>query len=197
MTKLTIACAVLALTGCGKQGKDEKAAAAKAPPVTIDIAAVNALVPADLKDKLVFEERTIERDRGDKEVFKVAAPKGWELDAMFGSFKPGTGATVNWHFFTKMSVGTNCDGRCEPKQWAEVADKVEFEQFAKGTVVKDEKTATSRAMLVDLDDTSNYVRAWWTDGAKRYYTCRVQVGTQHKATLAAFEKACSAVQVPE
>jgi hypothetical protein len=193
MNRLIITC--LLLTACGKKADDK--AAAKAPEVKIDVAAVNALVPADLKDKLVFEERTIERDQRDKEIFKVAAPKGWELDTMFGSFKPVSGDTANWHFFTKMSVGTNCDGRCEPKKWAEVADKVEFEQFAKGTIVKDEKTATSRSMTVDLDDTSNYVRAWWTDGSKRYYTCRAQVGIEHKATLAAFEKACSAVQVPE
>lgn len=195
MTKLAIACVLVATVGCGKKAEDKPAA--KAPEVKIDVAAVNALVPADLKDKLVFEERTIERDRGDTEVFKVAAPKGWELDAMFGSFKPGDGQTVNWHFFTKMSVGTNCDGRCEPKKWAEVADKVEFAQFAKGTIAKDEKTATSRAMLVDLDDQAHYVRAWWTDDSRRYYTCRAQVGVEHKATLAAFEKACSAVQVPE
>ena len=52
----------------------------KSPPAAkIDAAAVNALVPAALQGKLVFEEKSVDEERGrrSKTVYTLAAPKTW------------------------------------------------------------------------------------------------------------------------
>ena len=65
---------VIGAIGCGKKGSE-----AKGTGLAIDAAAVNSLVPAPLKDKLVFEKRDIVLKRGrSNTTYTLAAPKGWE-----------------------------------------------------------------------------------------------------------------------
>ena len=145
-TKLVVVMMTVALGACGKKGKD----AAPAPSITkADADAANALVPADLKSKVEFEVRTL--DDGMKhhpEKYTFVAPKQWKNGFMPGSVELNDGDNLG--FATKMFVGTNCDGTCEPKDWAKVVDKVYYSQYTSGKVngkiVKDEKGKNDRLM---------------------------------------------------
>ena len=178
-------------------GKDKSASAPPAQP--IDVAGVNALLPAELKDKLVFEQREIVEERGkrSKVTYTLAAPKGWENDMkMFASFKPK--GDTNLGFMTEISVGSNCDGRCEAKDWAAVSEKVNFAQFrGEGwKVVKEEKNKTNHLLIAEKEDSTYVQYAWWNDGARKYWTCRATLDSAElKGTGPAFAKACQAVNL--
>ena len=182
---------LLVAAACGKSDKS-----ASPPPVTIDVAGVNAAVPAELTDKLVFEQQDIVEERGrSKDVYSMAAPKGWTQDMKgFASVKPPREPDLG--FMTSLQVGSNCDGRCEPKDWAKVSEDVLFKQFRDGgTVVKDELKDTSHLMVAEKGNSTYVVYAWWAKGAKNYFSCYATLEAPVKAAAPAFEKACQAVQV--
>lgn len=188
----TLALLLLAATACGKSKS------ASAPPAApIDVAGVNALVPAELKDKLVFEQRDIEEERGkhSKATYTMAAPKGWEQDMkMFASVKPKSEANLG--FMTSLKVGSNCDGTCEPKDWAKTSEKVDFAQFRDGgKIVKDEQNKTNHLMIAEKGESTYVVYAWWSDGGRKYFTCTASLEKEVKAAADAFAKACQAVSV--
>ena len=100
---------------------------------------------------------------------------------------------ANLGFMTKYAVGTNCDGTCEPKDWAATADKIEFAQLASaGTVEKDEKGEGTRTMIVAIGDRKDLRMAWWKAGTKRYVSCSASLEKEIAPALAAFEAACKA-----
>lgn len=168
---------------CGKGGGG---GGGKAPDA--DPAAANAAVPAELKGKLEFVTA-----RDDKENVAWVTPKGWKEGAIPGMVKPPDDADLG--FMTKYSVGTNCDGTCEPKDWAATADKVEFAQLASaGTVERDEKSSGSRTMVAALGDRKQLVMAWWKDGARHYVSCSASLEKEIVAALPAFEAACKATR---
>ena len=189
----------LALVACGKKAdnSDKGKAKAGAPAATIDVAGVNALVPAALKDKIVFEQRTLVEEQGhDKTSYTLAAPKGWTQDSkMFVTLKGDDKAG----FFTSMKVGTDCGGDCTAgKDWAKISEQDQFSGLEKGQVAKDEKAKNGRTMI--STDTSNtktttVMRVWWNDGEDHYYTCSAELDESVKDAAPAFEKACSAVNV--
>jgi|HubBroStandDraft_6_1064221.scaffolds.fasta_scaffold57752_3 hypothetical protein len=183
---------VLVLSACGKSSQKNEAPAAP-PPVTIDAAAVNALVPAELKAKLVFDKTDVLQEQGkSKLTFTVAAPKGWKQDGtMFAKLKGGDDAG----FMTSMDLASDCNGTCEPKDWAVAADSVVFKQFKDAGVVKNETTPTSRLLIATRDKTTFVAYAWWTTGAKRYHYCMVTLEEPVAAAAPAFAKACQAVNV--
>ena len=202
MTNLARALLLSALLcACGsKKGGDP-------PAVKIDPAASDALVPADLKSKIAFAEASVEEERGKKSktVYTLAAPKTWKADGtmkMFAKLRPDH--SEGYGNFTEVSLGSNCDGSCEAKDWAQVSEKVDFAQFrgAGFKIVKDEKTATSHLVTATNDDTTYVSYAWWVDGGDHYNTCRavLQKGfmpdsPDPRAAMPAFEKACQAVNV--
>ena len=163
----------------------------------IDYAAINALVPADLKTKLVFDKfELVDEHKHGNITFTFAAPKGWKEGMKgMGSLK----APDDQGFMTSMHVGSNCDGSCEPKDWAATADKVDFKQFtsnAEMKVQKDEKKPGSRLMVAqDKDGMSFVAYAWWTDGAKNYHVCRATLDKPIAAASEAFAKACQAIGI--
>ncbi|HEX5063781.1 MAG TPA: hypothetical protein VFV99_30590 [Kofleriaceae bacterium] len=191
MKKLAILLVVAA--ACGKSDKKSSAP----PSAPIDVAAVNALVPAELKDKLVFEKRDITEERGKRSTvtYTMAAPKDWEQDMkMFASVKPKSEANLG--FMTSLQVGSNCDGTCEPKDWAKTSEKVNFAQFRDGgKIVKDDLQKTSHLMITEKGDSTYVVYAWWSDGAKRYFSCTASLEQEVKAAADAFAKACQAVNM--
>src|SRR5262245_58796222 len=83
---------VLVAAACGKADSADKTGSSPAAAPPIDVAAVNALVPAALKDKLVFEQRDIVEERGrDRRTYTLAAPKGWTQEGkMFARLRPNT-----------------------------------------------------------------------------------------------------------
>ena len=183
-----IACVLWLAAACG--GKKAE------PAKPIDVAAINALVPADLKDKLVFEQRAIvlKRHRHDT-TYTVAAPKTWKQESdMFGNLK----ADDKGGFFSGFSVGSNCDGECKEKDWEKVADKVNFAPHAKDKILKDDKAPGRRTMIAESDTgtkTTTVVTAWWTEGEKSYHSCSATLDESIKAAAPAFEKACAIVNI--
>lgn len=189
MTKLGMVLVALAALGCGK---GEKKGAAAAPT---DVAGVNALVPAALKDKFVFEEATITEKRGrSKTIYKLVAPKGWKQEMeSFASLKPPT----DLGFMTEFKVGTNCDGTCEPKDWAAVVDK-QVKQFGDAKLLKDEKGPNRRTVIAEVSSGMTLALvAWWKDGDREYMHCGGTLDKQVKDAAAAFVKACESVSVTE
>jgi hypothetical protein len=178
---------VIALAACSKSAK-------QAPPAaTIDPAVVNALVPAELKAKLVFDKTDIVEERGkDKLTFTVAAPKGWKQDStMFATVKGGNDVG----FMTQMHLASDCDGSCEPKDWAKSANKVLFDQFKDAGVVKNDTTPTSRLLIATRDKTTFVEYAWWNNDERHYHFCSVTLEEPVAAAAPAFAKACQAVNV--
>jgi len=151
-----------------------------------DPTAANAAVPAELKGKLEFEA-THDAKHG----VAWVKPKGWTEGVIPGTVKPPEDA--NFGFMTKYGVGTNCDGTCEPKDWAAVADKVDFAQLATaGKVERDDKRDGGRTMVVAIGDRRDLVMAWWKQGASHYVSCHVTLDKEAAPAAAAFEAACQA-----
>jgi hypothetical protein len=151
------------LGACGKKKSD---AAASAPSITkADADAVNAAVPADLKAKVVFDVQTIEDKLGRHTTkYTLVAPTGWKKGFMPGELEPQkTGWPEDKDIYdnqlgrTRIEVGSNCDGACEPKDWAAVVDKVYFSQYTSGKVhgkvLKDVKGKNDRLLVFQEEPT--------------------------------------------
>jgi hypothetical protein len=174
----------IAVAACGKGGGGGGGGGGGAA----DPSAANAAVPAELKGKLEFVAA-----RDERHGLAFVTPKGWQEGVVPGMVKPPEDANLG--FMTKYSVGTNCDGDCEPKDWQAVTDKVDFAQLAgAGTVERDEKASGTRTMVVALGDRKELVMAWWKSGARHYVVCRVSMEKEIVAAAAAFEAACQATR---
>ncbi|MGN6105410.1 MAG: hypothetical protein ACTHU0_09925 [Kofleriaceae bacterium] len=204
MTKLSgSAVLVLSVAACG---------GSKVNDVKITdehVAAVNAAVPADLKDKLSFEAGEIKVERGRRTIsYKLAIPKGWKKGFMEGELKPADADNFGSKTLgrSELQVGSNCDGACKKKDWAAVSDKVHFSQFTsgkmEGKVLKDEKGPHRRTLVFEAKTSESFpehsvavyvMTAWWDPDDSRYYTCQAELGAQIKGAADAFEKACSLV----
>jgi hypothetical protein len=192
--------AAIAVAACGKSDDRNAAAAASGSDqaaAIVDALAVNALVPAALKDKLVFEKRDLGIERGTrKTTYTLAAPRDWaQRSKMFAHLRADDKAAP----FTRLEVGSNCDGECSPKAWQPIADRVNFAPRTRGKVLKDERGPGRRTMIAVVDSAgatmTEIVVAWWTDGAKRYHTCTASLGESFKEAAAAFDRACQAVTI--
>lgn len=218
MNKQLILIALVA--ACSKKSGDPAASSA-ASVTQADADAVNALVPAELKDKVQFEVTKIEDDFGKrKSTYTLAAPKGWKKGFMPGSLEPADADNFGSKTLgkTTIQVGTNCDGACEKKDWAAVVEKVYYKQFTSGEVpgkvIKDEKhpsdAKASRTLVFQQEPKESeqgtttvtsgtkgirVVHTWWTEGASRVNVCMVELGEPAMGLAAAFEKTCSKVAI--
>jgi hypothetical protein len=196
-TAVTTGMIALALAACGKgDNNDGAGAAASRPAVTIDVAAVNALVPAALKDRLVFEKRDLVIERGKHTTtYTMAAPVGWAQGSrLFAHLKANDQAGLG----SRLEVGSNCDGECTPKPWEAIADRVNFAPRAKGKVTKDDRAPGRRTMIADAGSAgagSVVVTAWWSDGDRSYHTCTAALDDTLEDAAPAFDKACQAVAI--
>jgi hypothetical protein len=195
MTSRVVIAAAVAIAGC----KSERAAseAAAAPAVAIDVAAVNALVPPALRDRLVFERRELAVERGaHRASYALAAPRDWvQSSKLFAHLRPA-GATAR---APRFEVGDNCDGPCTAKPWEVIADRVNFAPLARGVVRKDDHVAGRRTMIAELAEagatTTHVVVAWWSQGEHRYHVCTAILDGALADAAPAFDKACQAVAI--
>ena len=181
---------VVFVVACG--GKKQDAA----PAAPLDVAGVNALVPAALKDKVVFEQRAVVLEQGrHSTTYTLAAPKGWEQQSkMFGNLKGDSKAG----FFSGFTIGSNCNGSCEPKDWDKESDKADFAPHAKEKIIKDVKTPGHRTMISESTEgtkLTTVTTAWWTEGDRKYHHCRGELDEAIKDAAPAFEKACASVAI--
>lgn len=174
--------------GCGKSGK--KGRTSKSSPVadlTKAAAEATGLVPSDLKGALGFEQVKLDRGR-----LMAVVPKGWKKSPVVpGSYTPPGGSGLG--FMTKYSVGSDCQGSCEPKDWASVADKAVFSQFKQSgfSVTKDEKLGEDGRIVIAASGDKTYVAvALWKKGKSSYFQCTATLDSKAKLAVSAFEKAC-------
>ncbi|HEY4176245.1 MAG TPA: hypothetical protein VGM90_05420 [Kofleriaceae bacterium] len=154
------------------------------PPVKVDAAAANALVPAALKAKFVFAERTETRDaldlKSNKETFTFAAPTSWKRDDMSMIVNLAAPESDGFGMFTGLVLNSNCDGGCEPKDWKAVSDRVELHQILIREDLKIEKDEVGNAdhlVVATGNGTTYIVYSWWAVGGSRYYACRAVLDT--------------------
>jgi hypothetical protein len=200
MVDATLLGLAIALAACGKPEDRDRVAAASgsdSPAAVVDVAAVNALVPATLKDKLVFEKRELVIERGKrKTTYTLAAPRDWaQRSKMFAHLRADGSAPP----FTRLEVGSNCDGECSPKAWQPIVDRVNFAPRARGNVLEDDRGPGRRTMIAVVDSAgatmTEIVVAWWSDGARSYHTCTASLGEAFKDAAPAFDRACQAVVI--
>jgi hypothetical protein len=191
---VVVACAA-GLAACKSDAKP--AGVTAAAPVAIDVAAVNALVPAALQDTLVFERREIAIERGShKTTYAIAAPSGWlQPTEMFALLRPKGGFRGAPYF----DVRANCEGPCKPKAWGAIADRVTFAPRTKGKIIKDARAPGRRTTITEVESagvrTTDVVVAWWADGDTRYHVCSALLDDELKDAAPAFDKACQAVAI--
>ncbi len=185
-----------------------KKAAPPPPVVSIDVAAVNAVVPEPFRAKLVFEKRDLpaESMRG-KTVFTVAAPKSWVLDEFqlpdTASLHPPYGMDSGYGNGTALKLSSACGGLCEEKDWAKVAAENLSRFGSPPKILRDEKTATSLLRVAEADLGLYFEYSFWYPGATQYFECNVtllrEAGNDEapdpRTALAPFEQACKAVNV--
>jgi hypothetical protein len=188
---ITIAMLYACLGACGKDGGNAADGEATPPDPGAHAAEVQA-VQAKVPDGMAV---TFEAVIGEKDRHLAIQPKGWETGVIPGRVKPPAGSDLG--FMTAFSTGSNCDGECTAKDWASVADSVEFAQFTKGgaTLDKDEKLPDGRLVVVSGDARVDIVLARWKEGASRYYVCRATLDRELISAAPAFEEACRRMKV--
>jgi hypothetical protein len=197
----------LALAACGE--RDRAGAGSGDRPRALaagHVAAVNAALPAALRGTLELEAgRVVESTK--RGGYLAAVPKGWKAGALPGSLVPpdadGFGSKTLGR--SRLSIGSNCDGECVPKDWAAASDKALFAQFTSGRipgkVTKDERRPTGRTLVFEREagplpdqEVAIYIHvAWWTAESPRYHACSVELGAPLRGAAAAFEQACAGV----
>ncbi len=182
--------ASLLALGCGKKeggGDGEGGEASSAKNLKSAVEAANKAVPEGTKLAFkVYEEPKKAR-------FSAVVPDGWtESEHMPGSFEPPKDSALG--FMTRFRVGTNCDGACEPKDWAAVTEKVNLKQLRTGTVSKEEDLGGSGKLLIASKGTSKYVQVVkWGKKSKFYISCRANLSKDAHDLVAAVEAACRAI----
>jgi len=196
---IALACAVTCATASCRDSELKSAGAGNKVSREIDVAAINALVPATLQPTLVFDKRDVSVERGPrKTTYTLAAPRGWEQR---GGVRMELVTTDRIGAQVRLVASSSCDGECKPRPWEPIVDRVHFAPRAKGKVLKDEKAPGRRTMIAEGQRSGvaiTYVTvAWWTDGGNSYHYCVASLTDAFKAAAPAFEKACQAVTIAD
>lgn len=188
---------MIVAAACGKKGGDKAADKKAEPKGTVDPAPANAAIPAAWKGKIEFEAAKIEDDFDKDKSFTAVIPKGWVPSKGIKTMRePPQGANLG--FGTKVWAGTGCGGECKERPAAELEKELYksfFDTVLAHTpppkVIKDEKTPGHRLLVTDENGKLTIVGGWWTDGAKEFAFCTVDLATEAKDLEPAFEQACN------
>jgi len=202
-------CAALAVALLGCPSKDS--GKLKVEITAEHVAAVNALVPPEWKDKVAFEAGIVKDTSGrTTETYRLAVPSGWKPKPgpLPGQIVPADADDFNRSAMlggtiATMRTSSDCGGECTAKDWAKVVDDRYYKKFTTATtgkVTKDDKTATSRTLVFEraadagsIDGEINILTTWWKQGGSQYFICEAQLAGATVALAPAFEKACSLV----
>jgi hypothetical protein len=154
---------------------------------TIDVASVNALVPAKYKYKLEFASRDVTSGLHRHVTYTVPVPKDWKSDDIGGAQpvdKAVSGDSSIW-------VHSSCDdAHCSPADWNAAIDQ----ELKLLEVLRDERGDHRRVVTVKPGPTGRDLLGikvyWWVDGEPEYHACEVRLGPGLQESAPAFEKAC-------
>ena len=157
----------------------------KAP--TVDVAAVNALVPAKYQYKLVFASRDVTSGLHRHVTYTLPVPEGWKSDDIGAAApvdKDVNGDSMVW-------VHSSCDdAQCVPSDPnAAIDHELRLVQVLRDERADHRRVVTARPLLPGRD-LLNIKVYWWENGAPEYHACEVQLGPGLQEAAPAFEKAC-------
>jgi hypothetical protein len=173
---------------------------------SIDVSAIDKLVPTKHKYKLTFQTRQ-HTAKGTR--YTIAVPKGWTWggfefasrdDKAFGDSSMRVASSCD-DCLAGITNGTTCkDGVCRVDDPAEVieaelASQRAIPRLRAHHVVRDE-FVNGRRIVVELNETlygetRAWIRVfWWTVGASEYHTCSASLSHHLVDSASAFVKAC-------
>ncbi len=130
----------------------------------------------------------------DDDTILALVPVDWKAVAGGFGYEPPEPAFDE--FGTRFSAGTNCDGFCKAKDWAQVAEKVEFARFRQdGATIESEVALTDppgRRIVSSQGKRTTVAVARWREGAEKYFYCRAELAGKHRALKDRFTTACTA-----
>lgn len=152
---------------------------------------VKAKVSKELEKPLDFEVGMTADDR-----VVMVVPSGWK-ESVIKALEPKEDG-----FGTKLWVSANCDGMCEAKDWAKVAQKVDVDGMKTSTseIVTDEKLDDGRIVITkDKSGTGQpvvrFVVLRWKKDSNRYFACRVELEGAWVPAQDALLEACKGMEV--
>lgn len=164
------------------------------PDRQIDVDAVNALVPAELRSELVFKKGELVGDglRSGKIRYTLATPVDWQPG--YDGYAMLVHPDHDRFKFTHLVVGHNCDGFCQPKDWNAVIDEV-YAYYLRGHVMRDVRGATSRKLIAQEPSgrATIVLDAHWKSGDDHYDSCDATLEYELQPAAEAFAKACEVV----
>lgn len=175
------------------------------PVVTIDVDGVNGAVPAPLRSKITFGKRDLTaKSMLGSVTFSLAVPNGWVQEAfqLPGQVELHPPYDQGFGNLTRLRLKSDCGGECVAKDWAPVA-AANLSKFGSPVkTVREEKAPGSHLRVTDDGETLYLEYAFWYPGSTRYFSCEAGLAKNGspenpdaRPALAAFEKACRAVNV--
>jgi hypothetical protein len=195
------------VVGCGSKSNDK----VKVEIPADHVAAINAMIPAEWKDKITFEIGSIVDTMGrHKDTYRLAMPAGWKPKEgpIRGRVAPpdadAFGRSAALGAVAELRVGSNCNGECTNKDWAAEVDRAFYQKFTDGSAVgkitKDDKRETGRTLVFERaaeagspDGEINILTTWWKKGGNQHFICEAKLAGAAVALAPAFEKACALV----
>lgn len=185
------------------------AACSKASAPTIDVTAINALVPESHRSSISFESRTVDVPGKHGLRYVIPVPKGWRPDKVHPTELHAPAALGTE---TYMRVTSSClshgvalagdlgaaDRPCAPETWEAIVDKKIQTDFLEVINVEkgpNRRTVFAKGGMMNPDARSITVMWWRTDGVE-YFTCYARLeGPAVIEAANAFAKACESVVV--
>jgi hypothetical protein len=158
---------------------------------SLDLKALNAMVPASLRSELSFEAFRIPGRVSNVPDIEGVRPKGWQ--PMFPNEPEPTHFRSGENTWT---VSMDCNGVCTARAWEPELTKALFTPGASDTVLERE-SAPGRALLATSSTGGSVTisAAEWKDKQSHYALCRVELSPKYKDARLAFEKACDSLRV--
>ena len=196
MSLQAVAAAVMAVAACSGPR-----------PAMIDLAAVNAAVPEEMRSTLAFEQRDLVVEvEGVKARYSIAVPAGFKIMPWRKPSASNQVIELGDLDQGKLTLGSLCDGACGLRDWKATVDELSFvpiraiqaTEVAADETTTDPATRLERRVLIakhaGVVPRTTVVHATWMEGGDRYWICQFELTGAFQSAVAAFVKACATMQ---
>ncbi|MEO8842278.1 MAG: hypothetical protein ABI704_11950 [Kofleriaceae bacterium] len=161
---------------------------------TVDVDAVNELVPPSLKYRVQFVPREIVAGVKREVTYTLPLPKAWNTYGA-GAAEPSD-KTLEGESWVRVSSSCDSTEPCVAKDWAAEIDQQTRDS---GVDVQRDEHGDHRRVVVGTDRVMKgftvITVSWWRDGATEYHWCDAMLAPPELELAPAFEKACESVAV--